>query len=40
MANPQVVNPSAVQDFKASLRGPLLQPGEAGYDDARKIWTA
>ena len=39
MANPQVVNPSAVQDFKASLRGPLLQPGEAGYDDARKIWN-
>jgi hypothetical protein len=39
MANQQAVTPSAVQDFKASLRGPLLQPGDAGYDDARKIWN-
>jgi FAD binding domain/Berberine and berberine like len=39
MANQQVINPSAVQDFKASLRGPLVQPSEAGYDDARKIWN-
>jgi len=39
MANQQAVTPSAVQDFKASLRGPLLQPSEAGYDDARKIWN-
>jgi FAD binding domain/Berberine and berberine like len=39
MANQQVIKPSAVQDFKTSLQGPLLQPGEAGYDDARKIWN-
>jgi FAD/FMN-containing dehydrogenase len=39
MANQQVIEPSDVQDFEASLRGPLLQPGEAGYDDARKIWN-
>ncbi len=31
---------SAVQAFKAGLRGALLRPGEAGYDDARKIWNA
>ena len=39
MANPQVVNPSAVQDLKASMCGALLRQGDAGYDDARKIWN-
>jgi FAD/FMN-containing dehydrogenase len=39
VANQQLIKPSAVQDFKASLRGLLLQPGEAGYDDARKVWN-
>jgi FAD/FMN-containing dehydrogenase len=39
VANQQAIKPSSVQDFKASLRGPLLQPGEAGYDDARKVWN-
>lgn len=34
-----VLKESAVQDLKASLRGALLRPGEAGYDDARKIWN-
>ena len=28
------------QDLKARLRGPLLLPGEPGYDDARSIWNA
>ncbi len=28
-----------MQDLQASLRGALLQPGSAGYDDARKIWN-
>ena len=28
-----------IDGFKASLHGPLLRPGEAGYDDARKIWN-
>jgi FAD/FMN-containing dehydrogenase len=31
---------SAVEKFKASLCGELLRPGEAGYDEARKIWNA
>ncbi len=31
---------AAVADFKKSLRGELLCPGGAGYDDARKIWNA
>src|SRR5271154_3772025 len=30
---------SVVNDFKASLQGPLLCPGNAGYDDARPIWN-
>ena len=30
---------SVVNDFKASLQGPLLCPGDAGYDDARPIWN-
>ncbi|MFA4934966.1 MAG: FAD-dependent oxidoreductase, partial [Candidatus Methanoperedens sp.] len=30
---------AAVQEFKASLRGELIRPGDAGYDDARKIYN-
>jgi FAD binding domain-containing protein/berberine-like enzyme len=30
---------AAIEDFKASLQGPLLRPGETGYDDARRIWN-
>jgi FAD/FMN-containing dehydrogenase len=29
-----------VDAFKATLRGPVLQPGEPGYDDARAVWNA
>ncbi len=34
------VNGSAVQNLKAGLRGPLLLPGEGGYDEARTVWNA
>ena len=30
---------SSFEKFKADLRGELLRPGDAGYDDARKIWN-
>jgi FAD/FMN-containing dehydrogenase len=30
---------SAVREFAAGLRGEVLRPGEAGYDDARRIWN-
>jgi len=30
---------SAVQDFRASLRGPVLMAGEDGYDRARQVWN-
>ena len=31
---------ATVQEFKASVRGQLIRPGDAGYDDARKIFNA
>jgi hypothetical protein len=30
---------AALQEFKTSLRGQLLRPGDAAYDDARKLWN-
>ena len=34
-----MISPSAMEKFQANLRGPLLQPGEAGYDEARRVWN-
>ncbi len=34
-----MVDEAKVQEFKASLRGELIRPGDSGYDDARKIWN-
>jgi hypothetical protein len=34
-----VLHESAIQDFKALLQSALLGPGDAGYDDARRIWN-
>ncbi len=34
-----ILEKAAVEDFAAGLRGPLLLPGEAGYDDARRVWN-
>jgi FAD/FMN-containing dehydrogenase len=28
-----------VADFQANVRGPLLRPGEAGYEEARWVWN-
>src|SRR5688572_7636771 len=39
MLKEAVLKESTIQDFHARLRGTLLRPGEAGYDDARKIWN-
>ncbi|MEQ1800792.1 MAG: FAD-binding oxidoreductase [Gammaproteobacteria bacterium] len=30
---------STVRDFQASLRGPVLLPGQDGYDRARQVWN-
>jgi FAD/FMN-containing dehydrogenase len=29
----------AIQGFEAGLRGPVLRPGDIGYDEARSIWN-
>jgi hypothetical protein len=35
-----MLNETAINAFKAGLRGELLQPGDAGYDGARKVYNA
>lgn len=35
-----MVDHSAVEKFRAMLRGELLRPGDAAYDEARKVWNA
>src|SRR4029453_15294898 len=34
-----VLKEAAVAEFQAGLRGQLLRPSEAGYDEARKVWN-
>ncbi|HEX9867504.1 MAG TPA: FAD-binding oxidoreductase [Candidatus Tectomicrobia bacterium] len=34
-----VIEGAVVETFKASLRGELHCPGDAGYDEARKVWN-
>ena len=34
-----ILEEAVVQNFGASLRGPLLRPGDGGYDEARKVWN-
>jgi hypothetical protein len=34
-----VLGEATVQGFTTSMRGPLLRPGDAGYDDARTLWN-
>ena len=34
---PTVIEQAALQELKASLRGPLLLAGDAGYDQARRV---
>ncbi len=34
-----ILEEAAVHDFAADLRGPLLRPGDGGYDEARKVWN-
>jgi FAD/FMN-containing dehydrogenase len=32
-------NEAAIRDFRASMRGAILRPGERGYDGARRVWN-
>ncbi len=34
------VTPERLQSLRAQLRGPLLQAGDAGYEDSRTVWNA
>ena len=34
-----MISPSAIEKFRPNFRGSLLQSGEAGYDEARKVWN-
>jgi FAD/FMN-containing dehydrogenase len=33
-------NPAKIEDLKRGLKGTVLRPGDAGYDDARTVWNA
>jgi FAD/FMN-containing dehydrogenase len=35
----RILEEATVSGFAADLRGPLLRPGDVGYDGARKIWN-
>jgi len=35
-----LLSEAAVAEFKKSLRGQLLRPGNEGYDEARQVWNA
>src|SRR6516162_9377023 len=35
----RILEERTVSDFTASLRGPLLRPGDGGYDEVRKVWN-
>ena len=34
-----VLQEATIHTFQARLRGALLRPGDAGYDDARMVWN-
>src|SRR4029077_20884241 len=35
-----MINEDSITELKQSLRGRLIQPGDAGYDEARKVYNA
>src|SRR5437899_12543673 len=34
-----MLNENSIADFKANLRGQLIQPGDNDYDDAREVYN-
>src|SRR5438094_9643253 len=34
-----MLNENSIDDFKANLRGRLIQPGDKDYDEARKVYN-
>ncbi len=39
LTNAGVLGEATVQDFRTSLRGALIGPDDAGYDEARRVWN-
>ncbi len=35
-----MIDEATVEQFRVSLRGDLIQPGDEGYDEARKVYNA
>ena len=35
-----VLDEAKVAEFQAALLGPLIQPGDEGYDEQRQVWNA
>jgi FAD/FMN-containing dehydrogenase len=35
-----MLNENSIKELKASLRGPVIEPGDEGYDKARKVYNA
>ncbi len=40
LATEATLDAEAIQGFVEGVRGPVLRPGDQGYDDARAIWNA
>ena len=36
---PTALDEGKIQEFRSSLRGSLLRPGDSDYDAARKVWN-
>jgi FAD binding domain len=35
-----VVSDDRIEQFRAAFRGEVIEPGDSGYETARKIWNA
>lgn len=35
----RVLGEATIAEFQSTLRGPLIRPGEQGYDEARHVWN-
>ena len=39
LAAAAAIDDASVNDLKASFRGELIRPADAGYDEHRKVWN-